>query len=126
MYSSGWYLPLSCEARLSVRAGVKHTFSEAEEYWGWGYEFTSGLGSSPATREPVSLSLLLHVPSLKPQVLFYSGKFLSCGFVVKKKMTLPVNGPLVGPWGWAGRSHCGLSGKVAPGCFCDCDQLSKK
>lgn len=42
--------------------------------------------------------LLLLVPSLKPQVLFYSGKFISCGFVVKKKMTLSLNGPLVGPW----------------------------
>lgn len=40
-------------------------------------------------------------------------------------MTLLVKGPLVGPRGWAGRAYCGLSGKVAPGCFCDCTSFLK-
>jgi hypothetical protein len=43
----------------------------------------------------------LLVPLLEPQVLFFFGKFMVCGFCGKEKMIRPMKGPLAGPQaGW--------------------------
>lgn len=88
----------SCKARLNVGIGVGHTFSVAKTYWGQGVRRDLQPTVLRGGQRANDSFLLLLVPLLKPQVLFYSGKFISCGFVVKKKMTLSLNGPLVGPW----------------------------
>lgn len=72
-----------CKPGLVSGGGGAHA-REAEEYWG-----RVRLYFVPAQVLPCGQSandsFLSCCRFLKPQVLFYSGKFISCGFAVKRK-----------------------------------------